>query len=216
VQSGNYIQQFCVTLLSGKYIQQFCDTLYIQQFCVTLLSGKYIQQFCDTLYIQQFCDTFYIQQFCDTLFSFANTYSNSASHYFLLQSASLSQLVAGRLSLARVAIVPVVAMFDLIKLIPSNITIEYFQIDAQGHDLNVNNQEPKCNILAALTHTQVVKSARHLIHRIARVMLEVDVVKGQNPFFSIGGSNKQVAYVRQRRCPHLAAPQARSFDLASN
>jgi hypothetical protein len=143
----------------------------------------------------------YIQQFCVT--------------FFLLQSASLSQFVAGRLSLARVAIVPVVAMFDLIKLIPSDITIEYFQIDAQGHDLNVNNQEPKCNILAALTHTQVVQSARHLIHRIARVMLEVDVVKGPNPFF-IGGNNKQSANVRQRRCPHLAAPQARSFDLASN
>jgi hypothetical protein len=125
------------------------------------------------------------------------------------QSASLSQFVTGRLSLARVAVVPVVAMFDLIKMIPSNIEIEYFQIDAQGHDLNVNNQEPKCIILAALMHTgtQVAKSARHLIHRVARVMLEVDVVKGPNPFF-VGGSNKQVANVRQRRCLHLAAPQA--------
>jgi hypothetical protein len=123
------------------------------------------------------------------------------------QSASLSQFVTGRLSLARVAVVPVVSMFDLIKMIPSNVEIEYFQIDAQGHDLNVNNQEPKCIIRAALTHTQVVKSARHLIHRVARVMLEVDVVNGPNPFF-VGGSNKQVANVRQRRCLHLAAPQA--------
>jgi hypothetical protein len=96
-------------------------------------------------------------------------------------------------------------MSDLIKLIPSNIEIEYFQIDAQGHDLNVINQEPTCIAPAALTRTQVVKSARHFINRIARVMLEVDVVKGPNPFF-VGGSNKQVALVRQRRRPLLGRP----------
>ena len=85
-------------------------------------------------------------------------------------------------------------MVDVIQLIPSRIEIEYFQIDAQGHDLNVKKQLPISIAFTRLTCAQVVKSARHLIHRIARVMLEVDVVKGSNPFF-VGGSNKQVMSV---------------------
>jgi hypothetical protein len=85
-------------------------------------------------------------------------------------------------------------MVDVIQLIPNRIEIEYFQIDAQGHDLNVNKQVPISITVTRLTCVQVVKSARHLIHRIARVLLEVDVVRGANPFF-VGGSNKQVMRV---------------------
>ncbi len=115
--------------------------------------------------------------------------------------ASLSQFTT-RLHTARVAAVPVIAMVDVIQLIPSHIEIEYFQIDAQGHDLNVKIQLPTSIGFTTLTCAQVVKSARHLIHRIARVMLEVDVVKGANPFF-VGGSNKQVMIVVHGRCPLL-------------
>ena len=93
-------------------------------------------------------------------------------------------------------------MVNVIQLIPSHIEIEYFQIDAQGHDLNVNKHVPTSIGFTTLTCTQVVKSARHLIHRVARVMLEIDVVKGANPFF-VGGSNKQVLCVVHGRCPLL-------------
>jgi hypothetical protein len=105
-------------------------------------------------------------------------------------------------------------MVDVIQLIPSHIEIEYFQIDAQGHDLNVNKYVPASIAFATLACTQVVKSARHLIHRVARVMLEVDVVKGANPFF-VGGSNKQVMCVVHECCPLLGHSQCNPlFDLA--
>jgi hypothetical protein len=42
-----------------------------------------------------------------------------------------------RLTSEKSAIVPVVAMADMIRLIPGRIEIAYFQIDAQGHDLKV-------------------------------------------------------------------------------
>jgi hypothetical protein len=44
-----------------------------------------------------------------------------------------------RLTQEKIAVVPVITMADVIPLIPEHIEIPYFQIDAQGHDLQVRH-----------------------------------------------------------------------------
>ena len=45
--------------------------------------------------------------------------------------------------------------------------------------------------MSPLLNSQVVKSAKDLIQRVARVMLEVDVLPGKNGFY-VENNNKQV------------------------
>ena len=44
-----------------------------------------------------------------------------------------------KLTQAKTAVVPVITMADVIPLIEEHIEIPYFQIDAQGHDLQVRH-----------------------------------------------------------------------------
>jgi hypothetical protein len=111
-------------------------------------------------------------------------------------------------------------MAEVIRLIPEHIEIAYFQSDAQGYDLRVDLRHcvimtvfvTNTNSLSAILSViltkscclklQVVKSAKNLIQRVGRIMLEVDVLPGKNGYY-VENSNKQVFRMIVALTPHF-------------